>query len=257
MSLLVAGIVSQARTDTRLAQVHVAAAKAVAAGDGAINLFLARYAGADPALRATSSPGSGDVRVGDLQVTVEMVAAAGLIDLHSARRRELEALFALAAGADPAKALTMASNVVELQPSMRGFGLRRKEERKPLSAIEDLLRVDGVNRAELDAVRDLVTVGGGGGRRGVDLAAAPAPVRAVLARADPRGAAAGGNEQENDGDGQDRRRTRPGGEYRIDAFVRYGDQVWLRRRWVTLGGKEGQLPWRFFRTEAPRVVSAG
>jgi type II secretory pathway component PulK len=245
MSLLVAGIVSQARVDTRLAQVHVAAAKAVAAGDGAINLFLAQYTADTPS--ETEGPVAGEVRVGDLQVTVEMVAAAGLIDLRSAGRGELEALFMLAAGADPARAQTMASNVVRLQPMLRGFGLRnRAEEQKPLSAIEDLLRVEGLNRAELDAIRDFVTVGGGSRR--VDLSSAPAPVRAVLAR---------GDEKDNDGDGPTRRRTRSGGEYRIDAFVRYGGQTWLRRRWVSFSGSEGQLPWRFFRTEAPRVITAG
>ena len=41
MSLLVAGIVSHARVDTQMAQLHVARAKAVAAGDGAIQLMLA------------------------------------------------------------------------------------------------------------------------------------------------------------------------------------------------------------------------
>ena len=40
MSLLVAGIVSHARVDTQMAQLHIARAKAVAAGDGAIQLML-------------------------------------------------------------------------------------------------------------------------------------------------------------------------------------------------------------------------
>ena len=43
MSLLVAGIVGHARVDLQLAQVHVARAKAVAAGDGAIRLALADH----------------------------------------------------------------------------------------------------------------------------------------------------------------------------------------------------------------------
>lgn len=255
MALLVAGIVSQARVDTRLAQVHVAGAKAVAAGDGAINLFLARFTGADSAPRTVQGPVTGEFRVGDLQVTVELVASEGLIDLMSAGRQELAGLFTLAAGAGSAEAQTMVSNVIKLQPGTRGFGIRRESKNTPLSAVEDLLRVEGVNRAELDAIRDLVTVGGGG-RGGVDLAAAPPAVRAVLSGADSRGAAAGLSEESDNGGGSTRRGTRSGGEYRIDALVRYGEQVWLRRRWVSLGGGEGQLPWRFFRTEAPRVVTA-
>ena len=45
--------------------------------------------------------------------------------------------------------------------------------------------------------------------------------------------------------------------FRADALVRYGDQYWLRRRWVSLGGAAtgSQLPWRFKRTEPPRVYA--
>ena len=41
MSLLVAGIVSQARVDIQLAQLHLFRAQAEAAGDGAIHLLMA------------------------------------------------------------------------------------------------------------------------------------------------------------------------------------------------------------------------
>ncbi len=45
MALLVSGIVSEARIDTRLAQLHYFKAQAAAAGDGAINLALAEQIG--------------------------------------------------------------------------------------------------------------------------------------------------------------------------------------------------------------------
>ena len=41
MSLMVGGIVSFARVDTRMTQVHLARAKTIAAGDGAIMLAMA------------------------------------------------------------------------------------------------------------------------------------------------------------------------------------------------------------------------
>ena len=41
MSLLVAGIISHVRVDTRMTQLHVARAHAASAGDGAIQLMLA------------------------------------------------------------------------------------------------------------------------------------------------------------------------------------------------------------------------
>ena len=41
MSLLVVGIVSEAQNDVRMAQLHSSKARAIAAGDGAIQLMLA------------------------------------------------------------------------------------------------------------------------------------------------------------------------------------------------------------------------
>ncbi len=42
--------------------------------------------------------------------------------------------------------------------------------------------------------------------------------------------------------------------YRVDALVRRGGDVWLRRRWVGLGGGQAGLPWSFQRTEPVRMV---
>ena len=44
------------------------------------------------------------------------------------------------------------------------------------------------------------------------------------------------------------------GAYRADALVTYGDQTWLRRRWVSVSTAAGSaLPWQILRTEPPRV----
>jgi hypothetical protein len=257
MSLLVSGIVFQARVDTRLAQVHLARAKAVAAGDGAINLFLAEFvAGNDRGSRG-AGPVSVNYTVGDQAVGIELVAINGLINLRSAPRNLLVSMFRLGNGVSLEEAQTMAANVVKLKASQRAGDNRDSSNKIRFNAIEDLLRVEGMNRAALDAARDLVVVGGSGNSRGADWSAAPPAVLAVLSDAYPEKAAsyaAGENGNNKPAGG----RTGSSGGYRIDALVRYGDQTWLRRRWFTLGGSaSGQLPWRFYRTEPVRVVAAG
>ena len=256
MSLLVAGIVFQARVDTRLAQVHVARAQAVAAADGAIKLFLAD--------RLASNKGgetllAGDYLVGEQPVRVELVATAGLIDLRKAPRELLATLFQARAGASAEEARTMADNVLKLQPGQYGSMGQRESKKARLNAVEDVLRAGGVGRATLDAIRDVVVVGGGAGTVGVDWSVAPPEVLAVLAATNPDKAAALAASAAGSGDGNKKfggRSGVSGKAFRIDALVRDGDQTWLRRRWVTLGGRRSEgLPWRFYRTEFARVVS--
>ena len=44
------------------------------------------------------------------------------------------------------------------------------------------------------------------------------------------------------------------GAFRVDALVRQDRDVWLRRRWVRLGGGRDGLPWTVTRTEPVRMV---
>jgi general secretion pathway protein K len=256
MSLLVAGIVFQARVDTRLAQVHVARAQAVAAADGAIKLFLADRAASNPGAEALSA---GEYLVGGQQVRVELVATAGLIDLRKAPRELLAALFQARAGAGEEEARTMADNVLKLQPGGYFSKGQRESKKARLNAVEDVLRAPGVGRAALDAIRDVVVVGGGAGTFAVDWTLAPPEVLAVLAATNPDKAAALAANAAGPGGGNKKFGGRPGASgkaFRIDALVRDLDHTWLRRRWVTLGGGRSEgLPWRFYRTEFARVVS--
>ena len=247
MSLLVAGIVAQARVDTQMAQVHVARAKAVAAGDGAIQLMMVDL--------MTSQPGDGDspagnYRLGEIEVTVSMLPAAGLIDINRAPPEVLFALFQLAGGLPEEQARLLAGTVVE---SRTAGGASR-----PLDAVEDLLRVPGASRTLLDSVRDFIVVAGSG-QGAMNWSLAPDEVLDVLAAANPAQA-----------DAVRARRASPGagatpaaggqvlsrsGVYRADAIVRYGDKTWLRRRWVSIETSSSTaLPWRYTRTEPPRVL---
>jgi hypothetical protein len=253
MSLLVAGIVSQARVDTRLAQVHLGGARAVAAGDGAINLFLAQVTARGRDSSGDRSPLVGEYQLGGQAVSVSMVSARGLIDLRTAPNNVLAAMFSLTPGVGADEAQRMADSVVQLRMTGFGFTPRGTTRRPPLRTLEDLLRVEGVNRRELDAVRDLVTIGGGG-IVGIDLKAAPANVRAIYDSVLRDGRDGPAGQDNNTGIQPGGGRVARGGEYRVDALVRQGNRMWLRRRWVSLGARDGHLPWRFFRTEAARVV---
>jgi len=238
MSLLVAGIVAQARVDTHMAQVHVARAKAAAAGDGAIQLMMVDL--------MTSQRGAGDFpvgryRLGEIEVTVLMLPAAGLIDINQAQPEVLFALFLLAGRLPQEQARLLAESVVESRTAGRRF-----------DAVEDLLRVPGASRTLLDSVRDFIVVGESG-QGGMSWSLAPDEILDVLAVANPAQA-----------DAVRARRSSPGAggqtisrssAYRADAIVRYGDKTWLRRRWISIETSSSTaLPWRYTRTEPPRVL---
>ena len=241
MSLLVAGIVAQARVDTQMAQVHVARAKAAAAGDGAIQLMMVdlmtsrREAGDFPV---------GRYRLGEIEVTVSMLPAAGLIDINRAQPEVLFALFLLAGGLPEEQARLLAETVVQSRAA--GVAGRR------LDAVEDLLRVPGASRTLLDSVRDFIVVGESG-QGGMNWSLAPDAILDVLARSNPAQADAVRARRSSPGAGG--QRVSRSGAYRADAIVRYGDKTWLRRRWVSIETSSSTaLPWRYTRTEPPRVL---
>jgi type II secretory pathway component PulK len=249
MSLLVAGIVAQARVDTQMAQVHVARAKAVAAGDGAIQLMLASLLLERDGQTDSNDPAAGSFQLGDTQVTVVLTPVAGLIDINSASADVLLALFGMAGlGEDDARFVV--ENVLKSRSSMARPG--KPGAAVPLDAMEDLLRVPGMSRTLLDVVRDFIVVGKPA-QGSMDWSQSPAEILAVLdvvdsARADTLRAR------------RDSASSRPGGRalaraYRADAIVRYGDKTWLRRRWIAMErGPASALPWSVVRTEPPRVL---
>lgn len=250
MSLLVAGIVLSARTDVRLAQVHYARAQVAAAGDGAINLLLADLL--DARSRGDrDSGGRGRIRqqryrVGDDMVSVLAIPRSAFVDVTGASAAELarvlEACGAAAEGGGPA----VARAVVQY---------RDGTDRRPygrLESPEDLLGVAGINRSMLDALTDYIAVGGGrgGGAGGAaDLEPSLRLLRSVAPatrarNTDLNASVAGGAVS----------RLQVTGSYRVDALVRRGRDVWLRRRWVDLGRGGSQLPWSSSRIEPVRIV---
>ena len=249
MSLLVAGIVSQARVDTHMAQLHVARAKAVAAGDGAIRLRLAELltARGSPAGEGSGASG-GYYRLGEDEVRVTLVPVAGLIDINSATPEVLLGLF-LQAGVEQDEAQALAENVLKSRSPAAARGAPGGSGR--LEAMEYLLRVPGMSRSLLDAVRDFIVVGTPA-QGGMNWSVAPDEVLAVLDRVDAARAA-----------GVRARQGATAGNavpvlaraYRADAVLRYGERNWLRRQWIEMSAASGgELPWSVVRTEPPRVL---
>ena len=238
MALLVSGIVAQARVDNQLAQLHIARAKAVAAGDGAIQLAMLELAEAGQSGGSPGRSASSKHRVGDIQVEVSVQDTAGLLDLNMATREQLTALLSMTEGAGGSQAKRLADSVVEWRQGRRPGQKGKSIFYSP----EDLLQVPGFNRSVLDSIRDYV-VAGEPAQGSLNISVAPEQLRKVLGRY------AG-----NSNRGNSQQLGAASGMYRVDAIVLYGDQRWLRRRWITAKSSTfSRLPWKSLRTEPPRI----
>ena len=244
MALLVSGIVSEARIDTRMAQLHYFKAQAAAAGDGAIHLALADQEGR----RAAGLPGSErlqNYQIGSKTVEVRMIPGGMFVNLGTADVAALRELFALGAsnaqhdsGFSSESAASLARAVIEFRDGIAG---RRKGS---FHSPEDLLRVPGVSRGVYDGVRDYITVKSLAGGLNIGEEHDEAGLEQLNAAMSGEGVLVEGEAQH------------AAESLRIDAIVKIGDQQWLRRRWATLDESDhSQLPWRFARTEAARPLA--
>ena len=246
MALLVSGIVSEARIDTRLAQLHYFKAQAAAAGDGAINLALAEQI----SLKESGQRGANrqqNYQIGGKIVDIRMIPGGLLVNISTEGLQGLIALFSVAqrsqAGDEERWRYSpnrLARAVVAYRDGVQG---RRGQQ---FYGLEDLMRVPGVDRGVFDAVRDYIVIeelaGGFSGNN-----------QPIEARLRQLGAAMDGGGSMLEGPVQHAAET-----LRIDALVEVGDQTWLRRRWVALeDGGTSSLPWQVVRSEAARPLAAG
>lgn len=245
LSVLVAASVSVSRSDTHMAQLHIAKARVAAAGDGAIQLALAK------AVATKDRSGNTLVQVGDIDVGVNLVPVSRLVNINRAPVAVLSSLFQLAAGDGQSSQDELARAVIEWRSRAPRAGGGE------FYALEDLLRVDGITRTVLDQLQDFVVVGvwAGGG----DWSKPPAFLRNGSASPEQMKQLVAG-----EGDESGRRVTTDNkaaglsGVYRADAVIKFGNVNWIRRRWVRMvASPTSNLPWRFVRTEAPRVIAGG
>lgn len=285
MSLLVAGIVMQARVDIKLAQLHVARARAEAATDGAIQLALAQLQ--QPVGNTGQQVLKGLVYpLGGLSVRVDITPLSGLINLNKAPEELLYLLFLTVDGFDESAARQLAFNVVEWRtPGMHSDSAvdlpstdSARDRAQPadptdpdaprnrrFEANEDLLLVAGVDRRVYEAVQDAIYVSQEG-QAGVDWATAPPVVLRSLMGGDAEAAQALAESRLIDAQeglvaptdiDLSFQEQRIKSSYRIDAAVELDGTVFNRRRWADSAkpGTDG-FPWSFFRTESLRVLPA-
>ena len=251
LSLLVAGLVLTAKTDTRLARVHLARAQVTALGDGAINLLLGdvidgRLAQSQTQAQTQAWNALPQARyvLGGAAVSVLALPENLLLDLSSASAEQLAALIEFSGLLAPEAAQLVARAVVHYRD-----GDGESSMAHPLNSLEDILNVRGVNRVTLEALRDYVTVSRGAGAARADVA--DARVFTQLQQCSPRARALREDMLASEFE------STPGavsGAFRVDALVRQDRDVWLRRRWVRLGGGRDGLPWTVTRTEPVRMV---
>jgi general secretion pathway protein K len=248
MSLLVSGIVFQAKIDTRMTQLHLARATAASAGDGAMLLMLAEMVSRDPGASATNGTESGFFTLGRQEVSVVMVPTVGLVNLNGATAETLTELFSTQTQLSSAEAQTLANTMVEwrLQSGSASPDTSGGNFQSP----EDILQVSGMTRTLWDAIRDTVVADGSASQGEPDIAVAPDSVKAIFGEGLPGGQSRDEVVGPKTGAGSTLAKS-----YRVDAVVSYGGRTWLRRKWVELSGSvSGGLPWNFTRVEAPRVL---
>jgi len=247
MSVLVAGIVLNARNDTQLAQVHINEARVAAAGDGAIRLLLAdRRAAA--AGGARSLPWQGSYRLGDLVVSVAALPVPLLIDVNRADASLLRRGLLTAGAVAEADAGLLAGAIVQWRPPgpRAGAGQRRFE------TLEDLLQVEGFSRSSWETARDYLSARREAAGQREDSAPAARLLTLVSALAP---AARAGQPELLAALPPDALPSSASSVMRVDALVRLDDRVWLRRCWVDGSAEGPDLPWEMLRREPARVVA--
>lgn len=260
LAILVSGMSRTLRGEARLAASARQQLQAAALGDAAIHLALqALAASAQPPARLTLLP----TRYQGQAIEVLILPLNGLIDLNAAPQPLLARLLVLAAGLDAGRAEALAKAATDwraLRPGGGGAqGSGSGGAQRGFEAVEDLLRVPGIDYALYARIAPLVTAELEGSGR-VNPLAAPEAVLALLANGDAAQAAriaaersAGGVAIDTTGLTADFIDGAAAQRFRLEARVALpdGGQAWVSRSVELLAGPSEQegLPWRSFRTE--------
>ncbi len=258
MSLLVTGLMGEAKLDIRLSQLYLRQAQAEALGDGAaqraMQAMLEKISSGEPVPAVFEWR---DERNG-VDIRVRMRSVSGYVELNSAPEELLIELFQQLGELEPQDAALLANTVVrwrgvkpELEAPEPGYRYGWFE------APEDLLLVEGVTRQLYGKIKAALSVTKNW-QTGVDLMSAPPEVLKMLAEGDDALVSHWQQAQLEPEPGVVQQPVKVGlisssskPIYRIEANVRFADGVAFQRvRWAEYG-QQGldRLPWRFFRTE--------
>ena len=244
MALLVAGIVSQARVDIKLAQVHAAQAIAVAAGDGATLLFLADLVNEEKSGGQFVVEQSNTYQVGLIKVILKVLPSEALLNLRTTSVDVLDKLL-LKQGIEASKANIVSENIGSWRNELRYAGRRDSV----LKTLEDILLVQGVDRRIYDAFRDYAYVGPVSLNRGDSPSIfMPRFLKDVLIEANSL------TEEELNATPLENVLLSSSRALRVDAIIEYSGKKWLRRQWVKRGARAGSaIRWKSWRVEPARI----
>ena len=244
LSIIVTGMVRSTRNELRIVSGARQALVADAIGEAAIQLALQEI------LSRTERPARLEKKMMLFQgtpVQVEQIPINGLIDINNASEALLAAMYRVAGGTDTAQALAADTVRVRSEKSANG----RSQE---FEAIEDLLRVPGVDYALYARLSRLITVGARGSGK-VNPLAAPEAVLRVLTAGNLERAAAIAAQRDAGVAGIDLTpidsqflETSPAQRFVMHARVPVdgGATMVIRRDVDFAGGRQEGLPWRFF-----------
>ncbi|WP_313080246.1 type II secretion system protein GspK [Pulveribacter sp.] len=235
------------RAETRAVAAQRRVAEMEAIGEAAISLALQQMVSTQegarrPWLRFQTSFDGHDV-------TVEINALNGFVDLNRASPELLGSLFSLAGGLSPQAAGPLAQSAVQTREKADTAGRAQGFE-----AAEDLMRVPGFDYDLYARLRPLVTADVRGSGR-VNPQAAPQQVLVVLAEGDAARAAAIASARAAGGVGIDTTALRGefidsavGSRFRLQAFIPMvdGSEAVVVRDVDVLADQRAGLPWRIF-----------
>ncbi len=244
MSLLVAGIVSHARVDLKLAQVHAAQSVAVAAGDGATLLFLADL------IREEESDGqfilehSNTYQVGFKRVVLTALPSEALLNLRTVSVDVLQNLL-MKRGINVLEAETVSADIGSWRNELKSEGRRDSV----LRTLEDILLAPGVDRRIYDAFRDHIYVGPVTQNRGEPPSIfMPQFIKDILIEANSF------TEEELNLVPLDTVLLSSSRSLRVDAIIEHSGKKWLRRQWIKRGARAGSaIGWKSWRVEPARI----
>lgn len=249
LSIVVTGITRSVREEARMVSLSRQSVVAGAMGDAAIHMVLREMvAQGAPVARMT------DVKVvyRGSEIQVRVMPLNGLIDINAASVALLTQLYAVAGGMPAAAAADLAQATVDTRIRKDARGAPERFE-----AVEDLLRVPGVDYTLYAKIFELVTADLRGSGK-VNPMAAPREVLTVLAGGDAGIAARIAASREAGQEGVDTTALDGGyidnasvRRFQMQARLRMPDGMWLRvSRTVELSARARDgLPWRTFHTQ--------
>ncbi len=244
MSLLVAGIVSHARVDLKLAQIHAAQSVAVAAGDGAMLLFLADLISEEESDGQFILEPSVTYQVGLKKVVLKALPSEALLNLRTVSVDVLQTLL-IKQGIDAPEAETVSEDIGSWRSDLKSAGRRDSV----LRTLEDILLAPGVDRRIYDAFRDHIYVGPDTQIRGdAPSVFMPRFIKDILIEANSF------TEEELNITPLDNVLLSSSRSLRVDAIIEHSGNKWLRRQWIKRGARAGSaIRWKSWRVEPARI----